>query len=81
MFRSPSTLLRNPRSRYTKLSRALTLCNIEAVPLQPECDRFKVIGGHDEDYALAIANAGTREQGDCLLDVILIHVWVHNVGA
>jgi hypothetical protein len=40
-----------------------------------------VIGSHYEDYALAIANAGTREQGDRLLDVILIHVWVHDVGA
>ena len=39
------------------------------------------IGGHYEDYALAIANAGTSEQGDRLLDVILIHVWVHDVGA
>ena len=34
------------------------------------------IGGHYEDYALAIAN-----ERDRLLDVILIHVWVHDVGA
>jgi hypothetical protein len=50
--------------------------NIEVLPLRPESDRFTVIGGHNhnQDYAVAIANTGIREQGDHLLDAIRIRV-------
>jgi hypothetical protein len=40
-----------------------------------------VIGAHNEDYALAIANSGTCEQTDRLPDKILIRIRIDDVAA
>ena len=40
-----------------------------------------MIGAHYQDYAVAIANTGTREQTNRLPDEILIRVRVYDVAA
>jgi hypothetical protein len=55
--------------------------DIEALHLKPKFDRFTMTGGHDQNYALTIANTSTSEEAHRLPYEVLIRVRIHNMAA
>jgi hypothetical protein len=59
----------------------LTSRDVETLQNKPKLDRFTVVGAHNQDYAIVIANSRTRKQTDRLTDETLIRIRIYDMAA
>jgi hypothetical protein len=69
------------RPNADKLSRNLVSFEIKAFQLQPQLDRFAMIGRHYEDDAFTVTKPGAGEEAHCLPYQTFICVRIHDVAA